>query len=564
MRHSSLAYQVSGTPVQGTIIAFHGVTDSAPSLSDLADHYGNDWQVITCDHLGHGLSPRLTKDELSDPFAALVDAAIDTVYSIASRTPHKQVILMGHSLGGAVATRVALAMPEVVSGLVLEDPALLTAEQEETYRLGAEQLAKRQNNVRDYPAEAISSLQKAYPTWPATEYSSWAQGKAQVDLNFVRTGVVGTVGRELLKELTVPTLLVTGDADDVLFDADGLRTIASYKNPMLEVEKIANATHTVRRDQRAAFYGIVDPFVRKHAPIEAYRAPYIDPELAPLIPLVPEQTTWDPEAMRSEGERLLAEPTAVPEGITVTVVNVEGIENRVIASATAEPSRIMIAFHGGGFVAGKACYDDARNIEIVTRFPGTIVIAPDYRLAPEHPFPAPVDDCLASIAWAAHTYSLPIFLYGDSAGSGLIHQLLTRITPELLARVNGIIALEPCIDPRVASNSYQRFRTGPIWGRDAASAAWKGYLGEHSKLDVTPLGLWREDLPPFLIFINPADPLRDEGAQWAFDLVDSGARVSLHMLPGTFHGSLSVPETEVWNRVKNSINTFITTRNSHE
>lgn len=560
MRHSALSYSVSGAPIEGTIVAFHGVTDCAASLHSLAAHYGRDYRVVLCDLLGHGLSARFAKDDLADPFAALVATAADVVVRAAAGTPSRQVLLMGHSLGGAVAAHIAAAHPTLIAGLVLEDPALLTPEQFQTYREAAESLGKTQERVREYLPEAIASLRESYTTWTPSEYAGWAQGKTEVDLDFIATGVVGRPGREVLSQLRMPTLLVTGDADDVLFGTTGIEALAEHRNPQLRGVLIPHSTHTVRRDQESAFYAAADPFLAECAKAQVRPQPYLDPQLTPLLAGVPEQTTWDTPAMRAEGEALLGAEPELPAGIRREIVVENGLELRIFHpdSTTTPQPRVVLSLHGGGYVAGRARYDDARNAEIA-QMSGATVVVPDYRLAPEHPFPAAVDDCRAALKFIARVFpDAPVLIFGDSAGAGLADQVLRFAPPEELAGLCGVVALEPCVSPRLDTLSYRTYRDGPVWTREAAAAAWSAYVGD-SGYRAEPIRAGSgpyTGLPMFLV-VNPVDPLRDEGLDWARDLMDAGAAVELHMYPGTFHGMLSAPGTDVWTQVRTRMSEFI-------
>ncbi|MGJ9619541.1 alpha/beta hydrolase [Actinotignum sp. GS-2025c] len=559
MRHSALSYSVSGAPIEGTIVAFHGVTDCAASLHSLAAHYGRDYRVVLCDLLGHGLSARFAKDDLADPFSALVASATDVVVRAAASTPSRQILLMGHSLGGAVAAHIAAAHPALIAGLVLEDPALLTPEQVQTYREAAESLGKTQQRVREYLPEAIASLRESYTTWTPSEYAGWAQGKTEVDLDFIATGVVGRPGREVLGQLHMPTLLVTGDGDDVLFGAAGIEALAEHRNPQLRGVLIPQSTHTVRRDQDSAFYAAVDPFLAECAKAQVRPQPYLDPQLTPLLAGVPEQTTWDTAAMRAEGEALLGAEPELPAGIRREVVTENGLELRIFHpdSTTTQP-RVVLSLHGGGYVAGRARYDDARNAEIAQLAEATVVV-PDYRLAPEHPFPAAVEDCRAALAYITRVFpSAPVLIFGDSAGAGLADQVLRFAQPEELAGLCGVVALEPCVSPRLDTLSYRTYRDGPVWTREAAAAAWNAYVGNSGyRAEPISAGSGPYSGLPMLLVVNPVDPLRDEGLDWARDLMDAGAAVELHMYPGTFHGMLSAPGTDAWAKVRANISNFM-------
>ncbi|OKL50423.1 hypothetical protein BM477_00125 [Boudabousia marimammalium] len=103
-----------------------------------------------------------------------------------------KIILCGHSMGGAIAARLAAQHPELVRAVILEDPALLTDQQAEQYRAGAADLVSRQQRIAADPGTAIRQLQDSHPGWPAEEYQAWAEAKSQVDLDFLNTGIVGS------------------------------------------------------------------------------------------------------------------------------------------------------------------------------------------------------------------------------------------------------------------------------------------------------------------------------------------------------------------------------------
>ncbi len=562
MHIADLAYSESGSPRRGSIVAFHGVTDSAASLHDLARHYNDYWRVYLVDTLGHGLSPRFTPDELIDPFQAALSAAKKLVTKLARQSPTGSVVLIGHSLGGALAAHTAADMPHLVDGVILEDPALLTEEQVELYLADAQQLVVKQEQVTAFVGEAVNALQSTYPNWPPSEAAGWAQGKTEVDREFVRTGIVGTFGRDVLKRISVPTLLVTGDGPDVLFDEEGIAEVDALGLPQVETVLIRNATHTVRRDQKESFYAHADKFINSLS----IRRPhfYIDPELEPLIEDIPEQTTWDAQLMRDRGEELLGTPQELPKDVKVEVRTLGGVETRLISTHHPDdsPTRIIFAPHGGGYVAGLARYDDLRNAELALLFPDSVVASPEYRRAPEHPWPAGQEDCIASLSELAATYpEAEVVLYGDSAGSGLVREMLDHAPDELFDRVSRAVLLEPCIDPLMDSRSYQTLSGGPVWTHEAASAAWKAYLGDNGPDVLEPASRFeskrKEKFPATLVIVNAVDPLRDEGIAYALDLAENGVEVQLHMPAGTYHGSLSVPGSRVWSQVREIVSRFL-------
>ena len=291
---------------------------------------------------------------------------------------------------------------------------------------------------------------------------------------------------------------------------------------------------------------------------------YLRPELAPIIAETPEQTTWDLPAMRAGGDALLANPHEADNRVEVSARG-----RTFIPADLAEDAPLIISIHGGGYVAGRAAFDDAKNDELATRF-GAIIVSPEYRLAPEFPFPIPVDDCISALAEALERFGheRPTFILGDSAGAGLAYSMVSRLCglglhmaqDEVIAArykriaslIRGIILLEPCVDPTLSTPSSRFFTEGPVWTRRAAAGAWRHYFG-------VPLDAeFREEgFPPALIVVNPVDPLRDEGIALATGLVDAGCIAEMHMFAGTFHGSLSMPGSVTWHEIHLLIDRFV-------
>lgn len=559
---------------KGTIVAFHGVSDNGASLADIATRWGEQWRVVLVDSLGHGLSPRFSPQQLQAPFRSALQAAAETVRVEASQSIGGQVVLFGHSMGGAIAAGVARDHPQLVRAVVLEDPALLTPTQEATYKNNAGESVGGLEHISRDQSGAIANLllaKQAYRNWPLSEYGPWAQAKTQVDRDFIATGVVGLAGREIIKELQVPTLVLTGDGPDVLLGQAGLEKLATYANPHLHTALISGATHCVRRDKSEKFQQAVNSFLAalpKPAP-----APYIAPEIASLVKGIPPQTTWQVQALRERGDKLLGAQAPLEAGHLVEVTQLPvkagaqsstAIELRILSRKGRSPRCVVVSLHGGGYVCGRARFDDARNLELADLL-DAVVLSPNYTLAPEAKYPHAATQCEAVLEHAA-TYGVPVFIYGDSAGAGLGYQTLARlIQNQKPLGVSGFIALEPCLDPRLKTASYNQYSRGPVWTKTAATHAWHHYAPDTPSFTPYPCArALAKKMPPVIVFINPADPLRDEGQTWAFELVDGGAQVELHMPPGTVHGLLSAPNTKTWRQVQTLIKNFVTqlTQNS--
>jgi acetyl esterase/lipase len=296
----------------------------------------------------------------------------------------------------------------------------------------------------------------------------------------------------------------------------------------------------------------------------AYR---IDPELAEFVNLLPVRDWTDPLSARGSMDELLA---ALNADVDTTGVN---IEDRTIpgpAGAPDVPVRIyspsaptglapgLLDIHGGGFVVGSIDMEHAGAARLV-RALGIVVVAVEYRLAPENPFPAGLEDCYAALEWmAAESRDLGIDtarlgVYGQSAGGGLAAALSLlardRGGPSLCFQYLGI----PELDDRLETPSMQQFVDTPVWHRPNAVLSWRYYLGPDADGQISPYAAPARatdlsGLPPAYVSTMEFDPLRDEGILYALRLLQAGVPVELHQYPGTFHGSAMVPTATISRR----------------
>ncbi|MSS45199.1 alpha/beta hydrolase [Cutibacterium sp. WCA-380-WT-3A] len=243
-----------------TLILGHGVTDNAASLCEEQKHWCGRYSSIAVDARGHGLSPHFSPEQMADPVGVMVDDLESIAEAAAETGP---VILLAHSMGGAVAAAVAARRPDLVAALVLEEPAWLSPDQARAYRDGAPELVRRLQWMREHPADALAENRRDYSTWPLAEACAWLQGKIQVDLDFVATGQVcpQIPWREVARALTIPTLVVTSDGSDVLVGPEGKDQITSLGNAHLHADVIPGARHCVRREKHEQFMAVVDSFL---------------------------------------------------------------------------------------------------------------------------------------------------------------------------------------------------------------------------------------------------------------------------------------------------------------
>jgi acetyl esterase len=229
-----------------------------------------------------------------------------------------------------------------------------------------------------------------------------------------------------------------------------------------------------------------------------------------------------------------------------------------LAERSEEPAPGLLYIHGGGMTGGS--YEEfAEIIEEVVVETGAVVVSPEYRLAPENPFPAAPDDCYAVLKWLAsdghdlHIDKERIAVGGVSAGGCLAAAVA------LMARDKGgpglcfQFLIIPNTDDRLITPSSQEIHDPRVFNSEGARMVWEAYLGD-SRDDVSPYAAPARatdlsGLPPAYIYVEEQDPLRDEGIAYANRLMQAGVNTELHVWPGTFHGShLEAPEAEVSKR----------------
>lgn len=266
------------------------------------------------------------------------------------------------------------------------------------------------------------------------------------------------------------------------------------------------------------------------------------------------------ETVRRFGEALAAQGAERPVDSNV-------IETNEVVPATAErpaipvriyrhragpaPAPLVMNFHAGGFVLGDLESEHLRCLTLC-RDTGATVIGVAYRLAPEHVFPAGVEDCYAALVWAvanAQTIGLDIAriaVGGGSAGGALSAAVCLmardRQGPEIAAQ----LLLYPVIDDACDTQSLRAADDCYIWNRRNCIDMWDRYLGgDRGPAPAYAAPARAKDLtglPPALVVTCEHDPLRDEGLSYAMRLMNAGVPVELHNYRGTVHAfDLLVP-----------------------
>ena len=275
----------------------------------------------------------------------------------------------------------------------------------------------------------------------------------------------------------------------------------------------------------------------------------LHPQVAELLlraarsPLPPYHTVSAPVARRVYRDtRAILSPKA-PDLPEIRLLATENFTLRVYRPLQNETLPALVYFHGGGWTIGDIDTHDVlcRELAIGAR---CVVVSVDYRLAPEYPFPAAVEDCFDATRYVADNAAKlnvgSIAVGGDSAGGNL------AATASLLARDAGRPAIAfqlliyPATDQRLATPSHERNAQGYLLTRDAIGYFRRAYLpNEKDWTDwrASPLlAQSHASLPPALVITAGYDPLLDEGRAYAERLKAAGVRVEYREYPDMVHG----------------------------
>lgn len=254
-----LAYVAAGDPSQPLVVLVHGVTNGAAQWVDCVAGLKDRFFVVALDLLGHGLSPRI--DPARSPFPQLHASFAATLEGLVRL--HGPAIVIAHSMGGALASLVENEHPEWFQGLVLEDPAWLSDEQKAEYLAAAADNVKALEQCTAQPLETLRQFASDYPWLSPSECAGWYLNKPFVDPELIRTGIVtfDQPWQGVAQALSVPTLVISSDTDQVLVSPEDQAEIASWGKENLRVEIIPGVSHTLRRDNPEAFHDLMETFI---------------------------------------------------------------------------------------------------------------------------------------------------------------------------------------------------------------------------------------------------------------------------------------------------------------
>lgn len=254
------------------------------------------------------------------------------------------------------------------------------------------------------------------------------------------------------------------------------------------------------------------------------------------------------------------EPLAVAR-VEAVSIPLEGrtLEARLyVPEGAADPAPLLVFYHGGGWVVGTLDTHDG-TCRALARASGAAVISIGYRLAPEHPYPAPVEDCYAALQWAVANAKLlgcdsdRLAVGGDSAGGNLAAALAIMARDRSGPALRHQLLIYPVTGDDFSRASYAENGSGDYFLSTAAMQwFWHQYVGENTdaplaRIDRTPN---LAGLPSATVIAAEFDPLRDEGMAYAARLAEAGVQVDAAIAPGMIHGFFSmfepIPDAMQW------------------
>lgn len=282
----------------------------------------------------------------------------------------------------------------------------------------------------------------------------------------------------------------------------------------------------------------------------------VAPDLRPFIELLPDLSDLD---RRLDEVRVLLGGEEITLG-SDGVVEVSAVEVPREGSGTfpcllyrplnagSAPLPALLHIHGGGYVAGSAKRDDliARQ---VAEAAGCVVLVPDYRLAPEFPYPAPLDDCRAAWSWLCNEAdrlgidSEHLAIRGISAGGGLALALALALRSGPAPQPCYLLLVFPMIDNRTDTH---RFNGQYVWTDDCNRFGWTSYLKGQDRHNPDPLAVPARigdvsGLSPVFLATGSIDLFVGENLDLARALTDAGISLEMHIYPGAYHGFTQIP-----------------------
>jgi acetyl esterase/lipase len=301
--------------------------------------------------------------------------------------------------------------------------------------------------------------------------------------------------------------------------------------------------------------------------------PFLDAEIAEKIKSVPEwRLTAESLPYLRSFDAVESSPAIA--GFVIDNCEVDGVAGHRIPIRIYRPSElpenvpVLLWMHGGGFVMGSMSRDDTLCLEIA-QSGQCIVVSVDYRLAPEHPFPAAPDDCYSVLEWIATSpmelgaATREIVVGGVSAGGCLAASVALMARDRNGPPIKHQYLIIPVTDDRMQTPSSFSIQDLRVWDRETAIMSWEMYLGDSATGNTSIYAAPNRTenlsgLPSATVMVSDMDLLRDEAADYAKRLKDAGVPTEIFEFYGTFHGHFGFfPDAAISRRAINDILTAV-------
>ena len=285
----------------------------------------------------------------------------------------------------------------------------------------------------------------------------------------------------------------------------------------------------------------------------------IDPELRPFVSAFPELDI-SPNSLSQTRALIRAftpKPlTPAPQEVLIPshFAGAPQIRALIYLPKGTPKAPVMVQFHGGGFVLGDADDSHFHNRKMSTEL-GIYIIAVDYRLAPEHPYPCAVEDGESVVHWVMkHGEEFgfdrdKIIISGESAGGGIAASLAQSLSQNTEVKINSLHLIYPMLDPNTAQKSDED-QTYFVWSQDNNRQAWADYSGVlgpglRAQLPISQPTL--AGFPPTIIHIGTEDLFYAENLAFAYKLRAASIKTELYSYAGGVHGFPMAVGTKISN-----------------
>ena len=246
-----------------------------------------------------------------------------------------------------------------------------------------------------------------------------------------------------------------------------------------------------------------------------------------------------PIAIRKNAEKMVARYIRLPDRCTITPADANGVRSEWVSWQGSDSGRVIFYLHGGGYcICSPRTHRDL--MWRLARACGARVLVPDYRLAPENPHPAAVDDAVKAYRWLLKSGVKPsrIAVMGDSAGGGLALVLLQQLRDKKIPLPACSVCLSPWSDLTVSGASMRtNRRRDPLFTREAIAyfALLYAPYRDLAKPSVSPLFGSFKGLPPLLIQVGSGELLLDDSCRVAEKASADGVNADITVWPGMIH-----------------------------